>query len=84
VFRIGGDEFAVILMGRDYDDRENLIRQLSETLDVHRHMGIRPCAFGISEYDSGKDMRVQDVFERADKRMYEDKERCKRDINRNE
>ena len=25
-------------------------------------------------------MRVQDVFERADKLMYEDKERCKKGI----
>lgn len=84
VFRIGGDEFTMILMNRDYADREKLVTQFAETLDAHRHMGVRPCAFGISEYDPGKDMRVQDVFERADKRMYEDKERCKKDIRMDE
>ena len=80
VFRIGGDEFAVILQGRDHDSREELIQQFSAALDANKHTDIRPCAFGISEYDSGKDMRVQDVFERADKLMYEDKERCKKGI----
>ena len=78
IFRIGGDEFAVILQGRDHENREDLIRQFAETLDARKYMGIRPCAFGVSEFDSGKDMRVQDVFERADKLMYEDKENCKK------
>ncbi len=83
VFRIGGDEFAVILQGRDYQIREDLIMRFSVTLDAHKHMGIRSCAFGVSEYDPEKDMRVQDVFERADKMMYEDKEKCKQGLSRN-
>ncbi|MBO7663720.1 MAG: GGDEF domain-containing protein [Clostridia bacterium] len=77
VFRIGGDEFAIILQERDYDHRDTLIRQLEAALDEHKHMGIRPFAFGISEFDRKTDMRVQDVFERADKLMYDDKNRCK-------
>ena len=78
VFRIGGDEFAVILQGRDYDNRDGLTKQFLETLDAHKNNGVRPCAFGISEFDSEKDMRVQDVFERADRLMYKDKEKCKK------
>ena len=77
VFRIGGDEFAVILQAKDYDRRADLIRQLSEALDAHKHQGIRPLAFGISEFNPDSDIRLQDVFERADKLMYEDKTRCK-------
>jgi diguanylate cyclase (GGDEF)-like protein len=77
VFRIGGDEFAVILQAKDYDRRADLIRQLSEALDAHKHQGIRPLAFGISEFNPDTDIRLQDVFERADKLMYEDKTRCK-------
>lgn len=77
VFRIGGDEFAVILQAKDYDRRADLIRQLSEALDAHKHLGIRPLAFGISEFNPDSDIRLQDVFERADKLMYEDKTRCK-------
>jgi len=78
VFRIGGDEFAVILQDRDYEQRGELIKRLGDTLDQHKHMGIRPLAFGISEYNPAVDMRVQDVFERADKLMYADKEKCKK------
>jgi len=77
VFRIGGDEFAVILQDRDYESRDELIRQLGETLDQRKHLGIRPLAFGISEFDPEQDIRLQDVFERADKLMYEDKRKCK-------
>ena len=77
VFRIGGDEFAVILQERDYDHRDTLAARLAAALDEHKHMGIRPLAFGISDYEPKTDMRVQDVFERADKLMYEDKKRCK-------
>lgn len=77
VFRIGGDEFAVILQDRDYDNREALVRKLSEALDAQKHAGIRPLAFGISEYNPDSDIRMQDVFERADRLMYENKKACK-------
>ena len=77
VFRIGGDEFAVLLRGRDYDRRTSLAKQLTEELDENLHEGIRPLAFGMSEFDREKDLRVQDVFERADALMYEDKKACK-------
>ena len=77
VFRIGGDEFAVLLRGRDYENRDALIHQLKEDLNARRHLGILPLAFGISEYDPESDLRLQDVFERADKLMYSNKEKCK-------
>ena len=78
VFRIGGDEFAVILKGRDYERRGELIQQLNNVLEDERHTGIPLLAFGISDYDPLEDNRVQDVFERADHLMYENKERCKK------
>ncbi len=78
VYRIGGDEFAVILQDRDYNRRDDLIHQLDRTLEAGKQNGIRPLAFGMSEFLCEKDMRVQDVFERADKEMYTNKEECKR------
>ena len=77
VFRIGGDEFAVILKGHDYEQRSELMKQLSVTLDSNRYNGAVILATGISDFDPVKDMRVQDVFERADALMYADKELCK-------
>ncbi|MBQ1536917.1 MAG: GGDEF domain-containing protein [Ruminococcus sp.] len=77
VFRIGGDEFAVILKGSDYDERVGLMEQLGSKLDACLCNGTRVLAGGISEYDPEKDIRLQDVFERADAFMYEDKKKCK-------
>ena len=77
VFRIGGDEFAVILKGQDYDNRCHIMEKLHTVLDAQRHDGLMLLASGISEFDSEKDIRVQDVFERADTLMYADKKHCK-------
>lgn len=77
VFRIGGDEFAVLLQGRDYENRSERMEALEEALNRNKRDGIRPAAFGISEFNPETDIRLQDVFERADKLMYEDKKKCK-------
>ncbi len=77
VFRIGGDEFTVLLTERDYEHRDELIQQLEKALDKQTRSGLRPLAFGISEFDPSKDIHLQDVFERADKLMYENKKKCK-------
>ncbi|WP_156036737.1 GGDEF domain-containing protein [Ruminococcus sp. HUN007] len=77
VFRIGGDEFAVILKGRDYDCRSDLMEQMFSTLENSKTNGLVLFAAGISEFDPDMDLRVQDVFERSDKLMYENKIRCK-------
>ncbi len=77
VFRIGGDEFAVLLKGRDYENRRELIEQLGDAQEDKRVNGIKPIAVGLSDFNPDKDMRVQDVFERADSLMYDDKKRCK-------
>lgn len=77
VFRIGGDEFAVIMRGQDYENREALMRQLDETLKKNMENNVEILAAGLSIFDPENDMRVQDVFERADALMYDDKERKK-------
>ena len=77
VFRIGGDEFAVIMKGSDFDEREALTAQLNDKMRANRCAGLVTAATGISEYIRGKDMRMQDVFERADNAMYENKKLCR-------
>lgn len=77
VFRIGGDEFAVIMRGQDYENREALMRQFDETLKKNMENDVEILAAGLSIFDPENDMRVQDVFERADALMYDDKERKK-------
>ena len=77
VFRIGGDEFAVLLKGRDFDDRDTLMEQLQLVMIRNKIKGLVTVAGGISGYERGKDIRVQDVFKRADKAMYLNKQRLK-------
>ena len=77
VFRIGGDEFVVILKGSDYVHRMELLTEMGGRQDANRKAGLVTLAYGMSDYDPNKDIRVQDVFERADKQMYEKKKRIK-------
>lgn len=77
VFRIGGDEFAVIMKGSDYDERTHLMAELNKVLEANKHNGMVILAVGISDFDPDMDMRVQDVFERADNLMYDNKKICK-------
>ena len=73
LYRIGGDEFAVVLKGDDYKHRDELISKLLEKLKESRDKGRVTFAFGMSEYKPTLDNRVQDVFDRADRYMFANK-----------
>ena len=78
VFRIGGDEFTVILMGEDFKNRTALIRQFEEAQARHSAAAMNrwefvSVAMGVVEYDAKLDNSLSDTFRRADKLMYENK-----------
>ena len=78
VFRVGGDEFAVVLKEQDYRNRLSLHAALKEKVQENNRIGARPVvASGLAEYEPDTDRRVADVFNRADARMYEDKTELK-------
>ncbi len=78
VFRIGGDEFVAVLVGEDYENREELLEGLrKQVLENIKNDDIIVVATGMADYDSETDPRVTDVFERADKLMYENKRSLK-------
>ena len=78
VFRIGGDEFVIILKGRDYDNRESLISSLRRQIENNIRIDQGPViASGMAEFDPVTDSNVEDVFKRADERMYEEKAHLK-------
>ena len=78
VFRIGGDEFSVILRNEDFENRETLLQQfdvmvasINSSKKVHwEHVHISK---GIDIYDPQEDASVADALRRADKIMYENK-----------
>ena len=77
VFRIGGDEFAAILTGSDFDIREELNNSIKKQVESNKRNGGVVIAVGNADYASGHDTCLLDVFKRADKEMYEDKHRLK-------
>ena len=82
VFRTGGDEFTIILQNEDFQNREKLIRILSEkSIEISKNTE-KPwekisVAIGIAEYNPKIDSSVGDVMRRADKLMYEHKRKLK-------
>ena len=78
VFRIGGDEFVIFLRGTDYEERDYLLDKLySQVIENMKSPELPVLAFGMSIFDPEKDTRFSEVFERADKIMYEEKQRLK-------
>lgn len=83
VFRIGGDEFVVILKGNDLERSNELITAFKATMKViAEDTKLQPwekisAAIGVAYYDNKVDGSVINVFQRADKEMYENKKEMK-------
>jgi diguanylate cyclase (GGDEF)-like protein len=82
VFRIGGDEFAVIIRNEDYQNREALAEQFEqsrkEICEKAENSWEKVCvAMGIADYDPEQDYSVNDTVRRADRLMYENKRQRK-------
>lgn len=76
VFRVGGDEFVVLLQDEGYDTMPETIGELNRKVEAN----IKEHAVVVSiGYDmlTKEDKRLRDVFERADKMMYERKKELK-------
>ncbi len=83
VFRIGGDEFAVILKNHDYNNIDALVKKFNRQIELLREdESLQPweqvsAAIGYAVFDPYSDHCVEDVFKRADFNMYERKKEMK-------
>lgn len=78
VFRIGGDEFAVILTGEGYEQRSELVEKIN-TLpqDLSDIRAGETVSAGMAEFDKDRHSSLRSVFEDADKAMYERKRKSR-------
>ncbi len=79
VYRIGGDEFAVILDASDRRHYDRMISEFAQELERFNNRAdkiyteVLQVACGIADYDRSVDQQYADVFRRADNQMYENK-----------
>lgn len=83
LFRIGGDEFTVILKDEDYLNMTALLKQFDENADENNAANSVPweqirVSKGVAVYHPFGDKTVDDVMRRADKLMYENKQERKK------
>lgn len=76
VFRVGGDEFAVVLQGKGCDTMSEVVRELNHKVEENIKENGVVISIGCSVLEPG-DRQLRDVFERADQMMYERKKELK-------
>jgi diguanylate cyclase (GGDEF)-like protein len=76
VYRIGGDEFAVLLQGRGYNTMHETVAEMNRRVEENVHKNDVVVAIGYAVLGP-EDRQLRDVFERADQMMYERKKELK-------
>ena len=83
VFRIGGDEFVVILRGHDLKNIDSLIEEFNRQLkEIQENPNLEywektSAAIGYAIFDPNLDSAYDNVFKRADAEMYKAKKAMK-------
>lgn len=78
VFRIGGDEFAAVLMNDDFANRDNLVDVFTKEQEAISTAAADPwnqlhIAMGLAVFTPETDGSISDTIKRADELMYENK-----------
>ena len=78
VYRVGGDEFVVIIENEDFYNREALVAELRNfsAANAETEKGV-VISMGVFDFVKNRDEDFSTVFRHADQLMYEDKKRLK-------
>ena len=77
VYRIGGDEFVILMQGSDYEHRDRLLGEFNRRVEKNIARGEVVIAAGMAEREP-EDELLQATFRRADERMYYRKAQLKK------
>ena len=73
-YRVGGDEFSVVLKDCDIDMVKNFADRIARMADSINRGGIKTSmSIGYAKFDAEKDRNFSMTMERADAMMYENK-----------
>ena len=75
VFRVGGDEFVVVIQGRSYKHIDKIMQYWEKTIQESIDNNSVVIAAGMARFTDDKEVRT--VFAKADARMYENKKAIK-------
>ena len=79
VFRVGGDEFIVILTNEDYIQRNKLLERINALPRNHtKPKAGESVSAGMAEYDKNRHHSLASIAEEADKAMYKRKQYLKK------
>jgi len=85
IARMGGDEFAVLLLKRTEISLEVLTTRLRDNLDawnaMHKDKHQLSVSTGLAHYDPGFPVTIEELLEQADQGMYEAKRKKREDQN---
>jgi diguanylate cyclase (GGDEF)-like protein len=87
VFRIGGDEFVVMLENEDLENVNELLEKLDNACSIE-YVRVEDndipvsVARGVARYNSDFHTNYADVFDRADREMYIHKDKVKADLDK--
>ena len=82
IYRIGGDEFAIVCSDMELEGAKERILLFEETIEEYNRQNnckelYLQMAIGMAVYNPETDKEYMDVFRRADSAMYEDKKQKK-------
>ena len=77
VYRIGGDEFVVLLHGDDYKNHSSILEDFHKTVLHNLETGDVVIAFGFADYATLPEKGFMRLFETADRQMYDCKQELK-------